>query len=212
MHLCRKLDLPPEVLLNADQESFEAIVDARSQDPVGRRRSAFDLLSQLADSDLRPAIFDADTDDLLETVPAEKAVRFGMGLPLRYRGSQALVFERDATGVVSLVSPHGLVAGDVRHDGEISIPRIVRYQDGPAPCGTLWFRNRGHSEFLVVACRSNRLRLDHLACFTRSSPKSPSDPMPEEGIPDAELRDLLGALLRLDRKDWIIARARIDVI
>lgn len=212
VHLCRKLDLPVEVLLNADQESFEAIVDERCRGLGRKHRSAFDLLSRLADPGLRPAIYDADTGGLLEKVPAERPVRVGMGLPLRYQGSQALVFERDAAGVVSLVSLHGLVAGDVRHDCEISVPRILNHKDGPAPCGTLWFNDRGHSEFLVVACRSNRLRLDQLACFTRSSPTAPSYPLPEEGIPDTELRDLLGALLRLDRKDWVIARARIDII
>lgn len=209
--LCRKAGLLPEILWAPDRRVFDRFVRLHRDGTHFRSGAPFDVLAGLADPKLAIRCLRPGGKQALTEIRAGKHIEVRMALPPMLQNAQALVFERDDTGTVTLVSQHGLIAGDVRYATEVVVPRPLCHHDYVGPAGHLALTRPGPSELLILVADSPRLRLDHLPCFALSAPRDDAISV-NATVDDDALTQIIARLGDLRATEWAIARKAIDIV
>lgn len=142
-------------------------------------------------------------------------VSFRMALPEGFHGAQALLFERDALGVTTLLSTYQLTVGDIRFRDTVEIPRSDAQPDGTGPTGSIRLSVLGESDLLAVILKSPRYRLDCAEVFRRTErdrPQGPARNLTATPVCAADLRALVRDLTGIAPEDWAIAHARLPIL
>jgi len=183
--------------------------------------SSFMALTSQARSDTRiqtialnetgAPIADLPTCGASGRVPVGSRVEFRCPLPVHLRPAQALLFEQDSRGVVSLLSHGALLAGDVWYANEVLVPRRDALLQKGGPVGSLRLTVPGKSVLVLVCCRERHVRLDKLPLFTRTNTWEAPGPLESEPTSDADLDQLVQLLARSPAQSWAVLNGRVIV-
>ena len=211
--------LPAENVPPMPTEAPILLTDAHPDGLDGTNQTSgelFDLLASLAASPEYSILLSIGERAIHGAVPAGQSVVLRFDLPEQFHDAQVLVFERDASGQVSLLSSHALMSGDIRFGRHVEIPRQrVSPQAGARP-GELYLATPGTSSLLAVVVRSASVRLDRHPLFRASTAEAmgigtagrfdlpPVDPL--------HLRILFRQLAMLPSSEWQVVRATQPVL
>jgi hypothetical protein len=158
-----------------------------------------------------PARFNTLSESGLTSVRAGQPVQFRCTLPSWMETVQALMFERDATGIVTLVSHGVLLGSDVWYRREVVVPRQDALLNNAGAMGRIRLTVRGRSTLLLICCRDRRVRFDKLPFFDRTAAWWRPGPVPHEPVSAEELRKLQSVLMPLPAGSWMVLAGTIVV-
>jgi hypothetical protein len=144
-------------------------------------------------------------------VRRRRPLQFRCALPADWMDGQALFFERDAEGIIALLSNHALLGGSVWYRHRCETPRNDVMPFGGGPNGMLHLATLGKSTLLMVCCRDRAVRFDHLKMFRRTA-SAQLGPLDFAQLDDGDFRELLRLLARCRRADWAVFANQVEIL
>jgi hypothetical protein len=144
-------------------------------------------------------------------VEAGEPVRFRCPLPAGTGPAQALLFERDAAGSVTLLSHSILLGGDVWYRDEVVVPREDALIGTAGPSGRIRLTVPGTSTLLLVCCRERRIRFDKLRLFENTVVWQQPGSVAHGPVSREKLDELYHLLAPLPSESWIVLTGTIVV-
>jgi hypothetical protein len=152
------------------------------------------------------------SDPGLRSVEVGRPIELCYPLPAAMRPCQALLFVRDDTGEVTLLSHSALLAGDVWYQDEVVVPRRDALMNGGGPTGRLWFTAPGRNTLLLVCCRERWARFDKLSLFERTAVWGKIGPLKYFSVSSSDLDELRRMITVLPPDQWAVVSATIETI
>lgn len=139
------------------------------------------------------------------------SLRFHCWLPHGMPHAQALLFERDANGTVTLLSHPDLTARRVWYHQVVEVPRYDITDLSEVPIGTIHLLVPGRSDLLLVCCDEREAQFAHLALFRQQEFLHHPGPLSFPSVNQRQLLQLTGLLASLLPERWLTIARQIEI-
>lgn len=168
------------------------------------------------DPEIAIQLFSAAMTPLSGPRPAGERLVFSIDLPVNWHGSQVLLFARNSSGTLFLISTPESVAGDIRFGNRVNIPRQDASTDGRHPCVEMTFTQPGCFDLLAVIAGKVCDRLDRHPVFkptiSDSLRENRNRPASLPMIGRSTFESLIGMLTQNKLEDWCVAMGGLEIV
>ena len=145
----------------------------------------------------------------IQMVSCGQPLEFRCLLPEHLGEAQALLFEKDAVGRVSLLSQPGLLGADIWYSHAVVVPRPEIHPHDSTSAGWVALTQPGLSTLIMVCCHDRSVRFDKLPFFEMAFEYSGYLSIPTIDIGDLE--QVRRRLLQLAPSAWAVMTGTVRV-
>ena len=140
-----------------------------------------------------------------------RSLQFRCRLPPEMPRAQALLFERDAEGTITLLSHPDLLATRVWYRHAVEVPRTDGLDGLDSPIGTIHLLVPGCSQLLLICCDDTLVRFHCSTLFRRPEFLHCPGPLSFPPVTASELYELARALSSLPPERWVAIARQVEV-